>query len=436
MNNRDSASSSTTISSHWLGWLVCIIAAIFYAYEYYLRIAPSVISDHLMHDYHVHATRIGSLFGIYYFIYAPMQLPVGVLMDKYGPRRLLTFACMVCALGSYLFVATHHFWVLLLGRAMIGFGSAFAFIGVLKLATIWLPAERFAFVAGSTAALGTVGAMVGDISLTILIEALGWRSTLFYASVFGAFLSLFIYFIVKDVSATNRQFAEDRHIDFASVLKGLVVMLKTPSMWLTGIVGCFIYLPTTAFAEAWGIGYLEHAKHLTHQDAAFGSLMVFLGFTLAAPLSGMISDKLGNRTKPLCYGGFLGAVLMAILIHGGHWVADARIIHVLLFLVGISYSVHPLVFAIGKEISPLHASGTAVAVINMFVMMGGFLVPQLIGILLDISWDFQYSDGIRVYSEAAYHFAMSAIPIGMLFGSICAWYINDEKLAEQREEHA
>src|ERR1700722_8240175 len=158
-----------------LPWLVCGLGALFYCYEYLLRIAPSVMTADLMQAYHINATALGNLVAFYYYAYTPMQLPVGVLMDRYGPRRLLTFACLACALGSYLFAHAFHIEFAQFGRFMVGFGSAFAFVGVLKLATIWLPPRRFAMVSGLTTSLGMIGGMVGDIYLTSLVNQVEWR---------------------------------------------------------------------------------------------------------------------------------------------------------------------------------------------------------------------------------------------------------------------
>ena len=127
-----------------LPWLIVAVAATFYAYEYFLRILPSVMVTDLMQSFGVSAAVIGNLAAFYYYAYTPMQLPVGVMMDHYGPRRLLTFACLCCAMGSFLFAQPNHIFMAQVGRLLVGFGSAFAFVGVLKLATLWLPQNHFA----------------------------------------------------------------------------------------------------------------------------------------------------------------------------------------------------------------------------------------------------------------------------------------------------
>ena len=122
-----------------IGWLICGLGAIFYSYEYLLRIAPSVMEHSLRTHFDLSATGFGFLSSIYYFAYVPMQLPVGVLLDRYGPQRLLTFACFICVAGTFLFTSTNIYWIASLCRFLMCFGSAFAFVGLLKLATIRLP---------------------------------------------------------------------------------------------------------------------------------------------------------------------------------------------------------------------------------------------------------------------------------------------------------
>ena len=99
-----------------LGWFICGVGALFYAYEYLLRIAPSAMEDALRLHFNLTATGFGFLSAVYYYAYVPMQLPVGILMDRYGPRRLLTFACFMCVIGTYLFTDTTSAQVSAIGR--------------------------------------------------------------------------------------------------------------------------------------------------------------------------------------------------------------------------------------------------------------------------------------------------------------------------------
>ena len=187
-----------------LPWFICILGALFYCYEYLLRVSPSVMTHQVMKTYHLEASSFGNLSAMYYYIYIPMQLFVGLLLDRYGPRRLLTMATIACAIGVYFFAATHILFLAEIGRFLMGFGSAFAFVGVLKLAIIWLPPQRFALVTGFTVMLGMIGGMLGDVFLTSLVHMEGWKLTCFLAAIFGVLLALIIFSVILAALSSPR----------------------------------------------------------------------------------------------------------------------------------------------------------------------------------------------------------------------------------------
>ena len=125
-----------------LPWVISGLGALYYCYEYFLRISPSVMIPELMKAYDLTGAEVGSLSAFYYHAYVPMQIVVGLLMDRFGPRRLLALACLCSVLGTYMFAGSHSIIIAQIGRFLIGFGAAFAFVGALKLATIWLPIYR------------------------------------------------------------------------------------------------------------------------------------------------------------------------------------------------------------------------------------------------------------------------------------------------------
>ena len=120
-------------------WLVWLVAAIFYAYEFFLRISPKVMLPELAQAFNVHARQIADLSAAYYFAYACMQIPAGVLFDRYGIQKLLIAAAILVTAGSLLFASTSHLTLADLGRVLMGLGSAFSFIGCLKLASNCFP---------------------------------------------------------------------------------------------------------------------------------------------------------------------------------------------------------------------------------------------------------------------------------------------------------
>jgi len=425
LHRRNSNSMAT------IAWLMCGLGAVFYSYEYFLRISPSVMESALRQHFNLSATGFGFLSSFYYYAYVPMQIPVGIMMDRYGPRLLLTLACVACVVGTFIFGITHYFWVAAIGRFLVGFGSAFAFVGVLKLATIWLPENKLAMVSGLAAALGAVGAMIGDNILGELVINIGWQETVQLSGVAGIVLTFILWFGIRDKKKIDQ---EEVMVDtFRQSMRDLLIIAKNSQIWINGLYGCLVYLPTTVLAELWGIPYLTHAQNMSQKSAGFANSLIFLGFIIGAPLMGFISDKLRRRKLPMMVGA-LGAALIMIIILYVPGLNESNL-RVLLFLLGIFYSVQAIVFAVGRELSPKEAAGTAMAMTNMIVMLGASFLQPVIGNILDwsvksrnvgVTVDSLSSDQlIKFYTTVDYQLALMVIPLGILIAAVLTFFLKE-----------
>ncbi|KTD33281.1 hypothetical protein Lnau_2929 [Legionella nautarum] len=414
-----------------MAWLICGLGALYYSYEYFLRISPSVMEPALREHFNLSATSFGLLSAFYYYAYVPLQIPVGVLLDRYGPRLLITLACLICVIGTFIFAGTTVFWIAAVGRFLVGFGSAFAFVGVLKLATIWLPENKLAMVAGLAAALGTIGAMIGDNLLGSLVVSIGWRQTVNLTAYFGLGLTILLWFGIRDKKSHQRR--SGTVANFKKSMIDLGIIASNKQIWINGMFGCLVYLPTTVFAELWGIPYLKHAHNLSQPDADFANSLLFLGFTVGAPLMGYISDRLKRRKLPMLFGATgAGIVMMVVLYLPG---LTASYINALLFLLGLLYSAQCIVFAVGRELSPNEAAGTAMAMTNMIVMLGAMFLQPLVGRLLDLSLSTHLAnvplqavpvDKLQqLYTADDYQFALSIIPIGIIIAAILTFFLKE-----------
>lgn len=404
-------------------WIVCIFGALFYCYEYFLRITPSVMSQNLMSYYHLSATGFGNLSAYYYYAYTPMQLIVGLIMDRYKPRLVLTLACLSCAVGSYLFAASANVHVAEAGRFLIGFGSAFAFVGAMKLAAIWLPHQRFALFAGLITSLGMLGAMVGDISLTSLVVAKGWFVTVELSAAMGVLLACLLYIIIRDSNGeTERDEADDR-LPMKELFGRLWGFCKSKQMWIAGVIGCLLYVPLSAFAELWGVPFLEQGHGFSKQDAALGISIVFLGWAVGSPIAGWFSDYIKNRRLPLAIGSALSAIVAFLMIRDMSLTKTE--IDLCLFLLGVFAGVEVIVFAVSRELSSTRSPATAIAFTNMVVMLGGPILQPVIGKLLDLGWSGGMDGSARVFALADYQRALMVIPIGMLAAMILSLLLRE-----------
>jgi sugar phosphate permease len=403
-------------------WLICGLGALYYCYEYLLRISPSVMTKELMSVYHLNATEIGVFSAYYYHAYVPMQIIVGLLMDKYGPRKLLTMACMFCAFGTFLFASNYSLTVATLGRFLVGFGSAFAFVGALKLATIWLPPNRFALVSGLILCLGMLGAMMSDILLRILVDQLSWQVTLYASAVVSLVLAATLWTFIRDTTSENVCLVTSS-LDFPGLLRRLWGVLKNSQIWLSGCVGLLLYLSLSAFAELWGIQYLQQAQGLSKAQAAQANSLIFFGWAIGGPLWGWVSDFIKLRRLPMLILAIIAMILACVILY----VPGLSLVQLygLLFLFGLASSVQILVFVIARESACIQITATAIAITNAIVMMGGNVFQPMVGKFLDMSWNGAMIDGVRIYSQSAYQFALSIMPIGILLAVIIMFFIRE-----------
>lgn len=417
---------------HMLPWTICTLAAIFYSYEYLLRISPGVMIPELMQTFHISATALGNLSAFYYYAYNPMQIPAGVLMDRFGPRRILTIAVGACAIGTAIFGSTDLLAVATLGRFLTGFGSAFAFVGVLKLASIWLPPDRFAMVSGLTTSLGMVGAIFGQIALSKLVQEVGWSQTIIYSAYFGCVLLPLTWWVVRDRREDYKGLVEDTETvhSLSELLRQLVRIFRSPQILINGVLGGLIYLPTMVFGELWGIQYMTVVHGLTRDGAAQAVSMVLLGWAVGGPLAGWLSDKIKRRRMPLIVGSFLAAIILftVMYVEMPEWMVWLG-----LFLFGFTSSVEVIVFAVGRENCHPFLAGTAVAATNFILMMGGAVCQPLVGALLDCMWDGTLVDGVRIFTPAAYKLSMLVLPCGLIAAG-CLGFLLKETYCKPKTE--
>lgn len=402
------------------GLFICFIGAVFYCYEFILRIIPGVLQTELSIAWgHISATTFGQISALYYFAYSPMQMPVGMLMDRFGPRRLLTFACICCTVGSWMFTLTSSLFLVGSGRFLMGFGSSFAFVGVLSLALHWLPRRYFSLVAGLMTTLGMLGLFYGEVQITQWSLRVGWENVLLFIALIGSGLSVLMFLVIRDGPKGHQP---NKH-PLSEFYRGVLKVLVAPEVWLIGFVGACLYTSLSVFGELWGKTYLVQAHHLTKVEAAETVSAVFLGWAVGAPIAGYLSDRSGRRLLPLVVGAILALICISLVLY---WPGLSFVsLNVLLFLYGLFSATEIIVFIMAKECSGAELSGTVFAATNMIVTLGGVVFQPLVGKLLDTFGDNHIVNGVHIYTVVDYQVALSILPISLLMVTILAFFIKE-----------
>jgi MFS family permease len=394
----------------FLPWIVWGLGCLFYFYEFLLQVSPSVMSNELMRDFAVTSRTLGILSGVYFYSYAAMQLPGGVLMDYFGPQRLLTIATAICAISTIAFGLTNNFFMACLARLMIGFGSAFAAVGAMKLAANWFPAQRFALLTGMMVTIGMLGAIGGEAPLALLIDAYGWRKSMTIMGVAGLILALLIFIIAKD--SPHKRISRKHINEEEPLLFSLLTIVKNKQLWLVAIYGGLMYMATPVFCGLWGVPYLMFKMHLAKATAANYISLVFVGWAIASPCWGIYSNRIGLR-KPPMYIGSIGALVTSLLFIYAD-IQTGWVMQVLLFLFGVFSAGFLPAFAVAKELCSKRYVATGLSFMNMMNMIGIALAQPIIGFILDRMWQGDIVNKIRVYPLEAYHMALALLPLGML----------------------
>jgi MFS family permease len=376
------------------------LAASTFLYAFLQRVSPSVMVEDLMRGFGVGGTVLGNLSAFYLYAYALLQIPLGVMFDRFGVRRLMAASLVTSGAGSLLFAVAPSVEIAYLGRLLIGGGAACSFVGALTVTALWLPPARFALFAGLVQLLGMVGAIFGQAPLAALVAWLGWRGALAAMALVAAAMALALHLVLRE-----KPRAAGAQLRLGAAMRAVLAVRET---WTCAIFGFAMTGPMLAFGGLWAVPYFTAVYGLPRTTAAALTSLIFAGWGLGAPVIGWISDRLGRRRAPMAICAALSGALLAAVIFGPVW--PVWVLAILLMLQGFTAAAMVLGFAVVKERHAAGSAAFAMAVVNTFVVGSGALLQPLIGWLLDRSWAGALVDGARVYDGAAYGAALAILP--------------------------
>lgn len=397
-----------------LRWIIWLLAALFYFYEFILRVSPSVILTDLMQKFSLNASQVGILSAFYLYAYAPMQLPVGLLMDRFGLKVILSLASIVCGIGTYLFAISSDFTFAAMGRLLIGAASAFGFIAMVYVSTHFFSEKKRAFLIGLANSIAMLGASCGTGPVSSIIKSVGWETTFKWFALFGLILGIVIFYTLR--KETNKSTSGD----FQSYPLKKIVGSK--NIWLNAVIALFFYMTTTAFAGLWGPTYLENVKGFSKEAASYGMSIFFFGWLFGGPIIGLVSDYFQKRTKVIA-AGIIGCLIALCLVL--YLQLPVALTYFLLFTIGLFSAAELLNFTLAIEMTSLKAKATAAAFTNFLVSCGDSLIQPFVGFLLDMNWTGNIKEGVRVYSPYSYQVAMSVLPVALILALILLKILNN-----------
>ncbi len=381
----------------WLAWGA--LALVFLAVNIH-RLSTAVLSEELTSAFNITAAQLGTLHASFFAIYAAVQIPSGVLADRYGPRYAGTAGAVVLSLGAIGFSASGGYLGAFLSRTLIGLGSAIIFISILRFCANWYRVDEFATMTGLTAGIAGLGAIFATTPLAVAVDFFGWRQTVFGLALFGFFGGAAVFALARKTPAEAglepiENVPDQPSVTLTETVQYLRELLADLDQWLLSLVFFAAAGTILTIIGMWGVPYLVVVYDLSVTEASWYTLLGSVGMLIGAPLIGLISDRLGQRLLPMTLG--LGGFVVILSIIPVFGTLPLSLVAVVYFLIGLSLGFTMLPLSIVKERYPAGASGVATATVNGAGFFGAAVLPALMGVVLD-----QYRTGDVVAGTVAY----------------------------------
>ena len=353
--------------------------------SFFHRTAPAAIASELTRAFAISGTVLGTLAATYFYAYTILQIPVGVLADTLGPRRILSVGSLVAGVGSLLFALAPTWEVAAAGRTLVGIGVSVAFIAILKITAVWFPARRFATLNGVTMFAGNLGAVIAGGPLAWVVTWASWRAVFVVLAVLSMALAVATWLIVRDrpedrgLAAVNPIPAPPGgHLHWTEALRQV---LANPATWPGFFVNIGIGGSFLAWAGLWAVPYLQDVHGMSRVAAAQHASLFLLGVAVGALGIGVLSDRLGNRRGVMLVYAFLYALSWLPWLLGLRfplWGSYAWFL-----LMGLLAPAFVLTWTVAKEVNRPEHAGMATSVVNVGIFLGTGILQPLIGWLLD-----------------------------------------------------
>lgn len=354
-------------------WICWFLAAVFYFFQYGLLAIPSVLSADFQTSLLINTTELSILYSAFLYTYVFMQVPVGLMFDRYRSRNILFIATLLLALGCLLLAVSHTLWVGILARMVMGVGGSFAFVGALYLGRTWFSVLIFPLIVGMTESMSGLSE-VGLLPFIAYLNKLQhWRIIHVEFGMVVILLATLIFFTVSD----KRK--ERVKVRTFSVKGELKLILRSPVVWLLSIFSGCTFVFVMSIANMWGAPLLAAYYHIPIWKAAIESGMVMLGYTVGCFGIGWIARYVSDRLLILIFATIQFVTMMVFW----YFEFDLTAAGVLLFIIGLSSASIPIVFDYLKKIVPISSYGVSCGFLNMFFGGFGILLSPVVGYIFE-----------------------------------------------------
>ncbi|MBU1195448.1 MAG: MFS transporter [Proteobacteria bacterium] len=386
-------------------YIVFGILGISYILVFFHRLSPAVMAVDIMKDLNTGGAVMGILSSAYFYPYAIMQIPAGLLSDSWGPRRSVSFFLLIAAIGSMAFGLSQNVGMAIAARGVVGLGVAMVFVPTMKILTNWFESRQFVHLTGILISLGGVGAYTAATPLAFLSEALNWRASMIIIGFITIAVAFFVWQVVRDTPA-EKGYLPVKNISSTpdmirlpiGLLQGLLMVIKSPRFWPMAVCFFLSAAVSLTFMGLWGGPFLMQVYGMTKSQTGAILSMMAIGLIVGAPVMSWLSEHVYKSRKMLMVSNLIASFFLFSLL--AFFTGDFPVPFLYLWCFVYSFlGAGSIVvgYVIIKDIFPLEIAGTATGLVNIAPFAGAAIGQPLMGWYLD-----SFGSTAGVYSVYAY----------------------------------
>ena len=390
-------------STLFMAWGFWAIVSFFYAFQYILRVSPSVMAKDIMQKFSLDAIQFGEFAGVYYLGYALMHIPIGLMLDRLQLKFVIAGCIAVTVLGMLPLVFIDHWFVSVVGRFLVGAGSSGAILSVFKVTRLYFPEKWFSRLLGLSVTIGLSGAVFGSTPVDRLNQKFGWEPVLIIFFCIGILIAAIIAF------AMPRRVSSSDHHD--SILQDLKIVLTNQRVLITALCAALMVGPLEGFADVWAVGCLETLCGFERIEATSLPMLLYIGMGIGSPLLAAIAER---------YQAYYGVVIMSALGMALAFIImlffkpSIYIMSALFFIVGILCAYQVLAIYMNSKNCDESHSGLVTALTNMIIMAFGSVFHFIISHTMNLFWDGHMVNHLAIYDAQSYTYGIAVIPVALI----------------------
>lgn len=409
----------------WGTWGILVGAFIV---VFFHRLSMGAVADDLSRDLGIGGAALGNLTSMTFYSYALMQIPVGIMVDTIGVRKICSGGMILTALGSILFGLSNSIGLAYFSRFLVGIGTSVIIVSIMKVQAQWFSSRRYSTLSGLTSFFGNLGALLATFPLTYLVISMGWRNTFLMLGIATVLIAIGIFIVVRDSPEELGFESVHKRNTNKKLIEGFKDVIKNKYTWPNFFIILTLVGSTTAILGLWGISYIVHVYDITKQQAAWYLSFMSFGFIIGAPIVGKLSDTLNGEIKRILV--FSTSVFTLVwsymlLLYSGK--PPIEQLPLLFFIIGLCVITHILIFTNVKEVNDLNFSGIATAVVNVGEFVGSAIVSLGVGFILEAGWSGRVVEGAKIYNQQDYRTAFLFIILSGIISIIASITMKDAR---------